>query len=191
MPSEYQLPGTTRAYDDRWAALAASGIDPHGEVAFVQRFGPQRVLDAGCGTGRIAIELDRRGVSVVGVDVDADMLDAARAKAPHLTWVEADLATFDVGESGYDVVVAAGNVMIFAQPVDEVVARCCAHVASGGVLIAGFQLGPRVSVTLAEYDEWCLASGLQLVERHATWDGAPGDLSSYAVSVHRRSSVAF
>ena len=44
----------------------------------------RRVLDAGCGTGRVAIELARRGIEVVGVDADPDMLERARRRAPQL-----------------------------------------------------------------------------------------------------------
>ena len=79
-------------YEQRWQRLAEAGVDPHGEVALVQTYGPWTVLDAGCGTGRVAAELHRRGVAVVGVDNDPDMIDAARAKAPDLRWIVADLA---------------------------------------------------------------------------------------------------
>ena len=60
-------------YQARFDSLAARGVDVHGEVAFVLGLdpAPASVLDAGCGTGRVAIELARRGVEVVGVDVDA------------------------------------------------------------------------------------------------------------------------
>ena len=51
-------------YDDRWAALAAAGEDPHGEATFVASLGPASVFDAGCGTGRVAIELDHRVVKL-------------------------------------------------------------------------------------------------------------------------------
>jgi 2-polyprenyl-3-methyl-5-hydroxy-6-metoxy-1,4-benzoquinol methylase len=54
------------------------------------------VLDAGCGTGRIARELARRGLAVVGVDLDDVMLATARRKAPDIEWHTADLATVDV-----------------------------------------------------------------------------------------------
>ena len=79
-------------YEERWQRLAAAGVDPHGEVALVQTYEPRSVLDAGCGTGRVAIELAHRGVAVVGIDNDPDMVDVARAKAPELRWIVADLA---------------------------------------------------------------------------------------------------
>ena len=69
-------------YQRRFDELAASGVDVHGEADFVMRFAPQSVLDAGCGTGRVGIELARRGIEVVGVDVDASMLATARKTAP-------------------------------------------------------------------------------------------------------------
>ncbi|SDL09451.1 class I SAM-dependent methyltransferase [Halarsenatibacter silvermanii] len=43
-----------------------------------------RVLDAGCGTGNFSIKLARRGLSVVGVDVSASMLEKARNKVERL-----------------------------------------------------------------------------------------------------------
>ena len=86
-------------YDLKWEAMAAAGASVHGEADFVSRFAPGTVLDAGCGTGRVAIELARRGVDVVGVDLDATMLDQARSKAPELTWVRADLRDVSLGRS--------------------------------------------------------------------------------------------
>jgi ubiquinone/menaquinone biosynthesis C-methylase UbiE len=51
---------------------------------------PRRVLDLACGTGNVTEELARRGYEVVGVDSSAEMLRAARRKAPRLTFVEQD-----------------------------------------------------------------------------------------------------
>ena len=85
-------------YDRRFEELAASGADMHGEASFVDSFGPGSVLDAGCGTGRVAIELSRRGSDVVGVDMDPGMLEAARQKAPDLVWIEGDLADSGPGD---------------------------------------------------------------------------------------------
>lgn len=180
-------PGFPRgdAYDRRFEELAASGADVHGEAAFVCALGPATVLDAGCGTGRVAIELARRGVEVVGVDLDPSMLEVARRKAPELAWVEADLATLDLGRR-FDVVVMAGNVLLFVARGTEaaVLDRLALHLVPGGRLVAGFSLGG--GLTLSDYDEMAAAAGLFLEGRFATWDRAPfTEGSDYAVSVHR------
>ena len=160
------------------------GRDPHGEVAFVQRYAPRTVLDAGCGTGRVAIELSARGVDAVGADVNASMLTVARERAPDLDWIESDLADLDLGRR-FDVVVMAGNVPLFTAPgtTAAVVAGCARHVAADGVLVAGFSLG--TGYTLDDYDAECTAAGLDLHERYATWDREPFEDPDYAVSVHR------
>ena len=172
-------------YDARWAALAASGQSIHGEADCISRYSPRTVLDAGCGTGRVAIELARRGIDVTGVDLDPPMLAVARAKAPELTWVEADLLTVDLART-FDVVAMPGNVMIFLRHGTEraVVANLARHLARCGVMIAGFQLGRNYE--LDAYDADCAAAGLVLVERFATWDSVPFAGGDYAVSVHRR-----
>lgn len=187
MGSRWQRAGVPRGdnYDARWKSLAASGHDPHGEADFVMRFAPRSVLDAGCGTGRVAIELARRGVDVVGVDLDAGMLDTARRKAPQLSWICGDLASLAL-PARFDVVVMAGNVMIFVEPGSEatVVARMAAHLEPEGRLIAGFELGQ--TLRLDRYDEAAAAVGLVLEDRFATWDGAPFTSGGpYVVAVHR------
>jgi SAM-dependent methyltransferase len=176
----------SRTYDRRWEEAAAAGQNIHGEADFVEQLGRTSVLDAGCGTGRVAIELARREMDVVGVDVDASMLERARAKDPALTWVHADLAGVDLGRT-FDVVVMAGNVMIFLAPGTEakVVANLARHLAPAGALVAGFSLEPG-RLDLATYDAHAGAAGLVLVERWATWDRQPFAGDNYAVSVHRR-----
>lgn len=174
--------------DDYQRRLDASlaDTDPHGEVVFVQRYAPQSVLDAGCGTGRVAIELAKRGVEVVGVDASESMLATARRLAPPLAWVHADLADLDLGRT-FDVVVMAGNVMHFtpADTTAAVVAGCARHLAPAGVLVAGFQL--RRDYDLDTYDAETASAGLELIERYATWDLDPfDDAGDFAVSVHRR-----
>jgi SAM-dependent methyltransferase len=172
------------AYEERWNRLAAAGVDPHGEVALVQTYAPRTVLDAGCGTGRVAVELARRGVAVVGVDSDPDMIDAARAKAPDLRWVVSDLAELALPDR-FDVVVLAGNVVpyVAADRRAGAVAACARHLVPDGVLVAGFALRPGWP-DLATYDGWCAEAGLGLADRWATWDRAPYAGGDYAVSVH-------
>jgi SAM-dependent methyltransferase len=178
-------------YDRRFEDLAATGMDMHGEAALVASYLPATVLDAGCGTGRVAIELASRGHDVVGVDVDPAMLEAARAKAPGLTWVEADLTdpAFDLGRT-FDVVVMAGNVLIFvpSRTEGQVIANTARHVSPGGRLVAGYSLRPG-GLRPSGHDAHASAAGLVLEARWSSWDRGPyAPADSYAVSVHRRSS---
>ena len=164
------------AYRQRFESLARSGVDVHGEASRCTTLvaAPARVLDAG-------------------------MLAQARTQAPELTWIHADLAGFDPGEHGvaadFDLVVAAGNVipLVAAGSEPDVLANLARVVRPRGLVVAGFGLTPthlpldHAPFGLAQYDAWCAAAGLELIERTSTWDGGPfvagGD---YAVSVHRR-----
>jgi SAM-dependent methyltransferase len=161
-------------YDERWRRMEATGANPHGEADFVFSYGPRSVLDAGCGTGRVAIELARRGLDVVGIDLDPDMIGLARAKAPL--------------PARFDAVVLAGNVIpyVASDRRAATVIACARHLALAGRLIAGFQLQEGWP-TVADYDKWCESAGLTLEARYATWDRDPfTGTGSYAVSVHRR-----
>ena len=173
-------------YQQRFDDLAAQGQDVHGEATFVLGLAPVSVLDAGCGSGRVAIELARHGVEVVGVDSDPSMISAARRRAPELEWFQADVATLRLGRV-FDVVVMAGNVPLYTAPGTQaaLVAGCARHVAPGGALVAGFQLDRDYD--LASYDAHCADAGLALDGRWSTWDRLPFEPGGdYAVSVHRR-----
>jgi predicted TPR repeat methyltransferase len=185
-------------YDGRWARLAAEGKDVHGEATLVEavlagRVAPgrtPRVLDAGCGTGRVAIRLAELGCDTVGVDIDDALLERAREKAPAATWVRADLATLapDDVRGPFDAVVMAGNVMIFLAPGtgSTVVTNLAVRLAPGGALVSGFQLH-RPDTSLAHYDEWTARAGLEHEARYATWERdpfVPG--GAYIVAVDRR-----
>jgi SAM-dependent methyltransferase len=175
------------AYQARFDQLAARGVDVHGEADLVETLGAHRVLDAGCGTGRVAIELARRGVSVTGVDVDPSMLSTASQRAPELDWRLADLATAALPAASFDLVLMAGNVLIFVAPGTQaaVIANLAPTLVPDGLLVSGFQLGSDWG--LADYDRWTRAAGLTPVERWSTWDRAPWRPDSgYAVSVHQR-----
>lgn len=189
-----------RDYAQRFDALAEAGADVHGEAAFCAALVPpgSRILDAGCGTGRVAIRLAELGYDCTGVDLDESMLAVALERAPGLRWVQADLAGLDLLADGvppYDLVVMAGNVVPLVSEGTEptVVARVAAHVAPGGLLVAGFGLDRThlppagALVGIAAYDEWCAAAGLEPVRRLSTWGGAPwAQEAGYAVSVHDR-----
>ena len=171
-------------YQQRFDALAAAGVDVHGEADFVAGLCPTSVLDAGCGTGRVARALARRGIDVIGVDADPSMIATARRLSPDLIWLVDDLTRFDLGRR-FDVVVMAGNVPIFTPEGTEpaLVARCARHLAPGGALVTGFQLGRGYS--LSDFDAHCRSAGLECVGRWATWSGDRFTGADYAVSLHR------
>ncbi|MGH3745342.1 MAG: class I SAM-dependent methyltransferase [Mycobacteriales bacterium] len=200
MDSRWQQvsPGA-EAYAARFAELAGSGADVHGEAAFVERLAAPRahILDAGCGTGRVAIRLAQRGFHVDGVDLDPSMLAVAQREAPSLTWVQADLAALGPAVPGpYDVIVTAGNVLplLAAGTEAAAIAALAGRLTPDGLLVAGFGLDaahlPLESAPfgLIGYDVWCAEAGLTLRDRYAGWDGDPFDDESggYAVSVHSR-----
>ncbi len=182
------------AYDSRWAALKATGQNVHGEADLVSELltsegadqKNKRVLDAGCGTGRVAIELNRRGVATVGVDLDPSMLTEAKRKSPDIVWLQADLSSVNLNQQ-FDLIVMAGNVMIFLDPGTEplVLANLSSHLKPAGMLLAGFQLG---KLDLASYDRHAKSAGLVLCDRWATWQREPYRGGNYAVSLHRRNN---
>jgi SAM-dependent methyltransferase len=163
--------GGTRGpeYEARFRALAEQGAAMHGEADYVTRLLPSggSVLDAGCGIGRVAVELARRGYDVVGVDNDTSMLDVARQH--DLPWFDGDLSTLDLGRV-FDLVVCAGNVVVYLEPGTEaaVMQRLAAHLAPGGLLVSGWRTD---RVSKAEYDALTAGAGLVPVVRHSSWDG--------------------
>jgi SAM-dependent methyltransferase len=187
---------TGRDYAARFDELAATGADVHGEASLCAVLVPAgaRVLDAGCGTGRVAIRLAELGYDVTGVDLDESMLEVARERAPQLRWLVGDLATLDLCEA-FDLVLMAGNIVPLVAEGSEpaVVARLAAHVAPAGLLVAGFGLdrahlpAAAATVRIEDYDAWCAVAGLTPAYRFATWDRAAyTDSTGYAVSVHAR-----
>ncbi len=192
---------TGREYDAPYEERAATGIDVHGEANLIERLlhsdlnqtksnAPYRVLDAGCGTGRMSIELARRGIDIVGVDLDEVMLQQAHTKAPQLDWQLGDLSTIAL-DGPFDAIVLAGNVMIFLTPGTEAatLANLAPHLKPGGLFIAAFELTPPAwtNLTLAVYEQLTKTVGLTKVARWSTWEQAPWtSRDRYAVSVHRK-----
>ncbi len=180
-------------YIARFRRLAREGADLAGEARLLDAMVPpgSRILDAGCGPGRTAGELHRRGHRVVGVDVDPALIAAAREDHPGPRWVVGDLATFDLRAHGepepFDAAVLAGNVMVFVAPGTEpqVLERVGAHVRPDGVVVTGFALDRGYA--LADFDAHVEQAGLTVEHRFATWDLRPWRAGAdFAVTVLRR-----
>jgi SAM-dependent methyltransferase len=174
-------------YERTYELRAVAGEDVHGEANFVTRFSPASVLDAGCGTGRVGRELQRRGVEVVGVDLDSEMLETARDRCPSASWIEGDISAIRLGRT-FDIVLMAGNVINFVIPElrRQALENLTLHVRPSGLLINGHSIRPD-GCPPALFAEWAEAAGLERLERWSTWDqDAFADDSEYVLSVHRR-----
>lgn len=191
-------------YAARFEALAATGQDMHGEASFCASLvpPPARILDAGCGTGRVAMRLHELGYHCLGVDADESMLavamEATVTGSPP-DWVLADLSTLDLDQhgipGGFDLCVAAGNVipLLAEGTLGRTVWALTAALRPGGLLVTGFGLdsvhlpGSCPVTTLEAYDDACAVAGLESLARHSTWQGTTfTENDGYAVSVHRR-----
>jgi 2-polyprenyl-3-methyl-5-hydroxy-6-metoxy-1,4-benzoquinol methylase len=180
--------GHSEWYVERFRTAAAEGVDITGEARLLDAIVPpgSRILDAGCGPGRLGAELHARGHTVVGVDVDPVLIAAAEEDHPGPTWLVADLAELDLDEESFDAALIAGNVMVFLARDTEadVLTHVAAHVKPDGVVVVGFDLDLRY--TLAAFDADLEAAGLHVEQRFATWDLRPiADDPDYAVTIAR------
>lgn len=200
-PTRWALGGTANdGYARRFAELAASGEDMHGEARLADALLPRGavVLDAGSGMGRVGAELQRRGHRVVAVETDPGLVAQSRTTYPALPVVEADLLRATPALLGglghpaaYDLVVAVGNVMVFLADGTErdVLSRLRDLLAPGGRILAGFHLqgGPSTARTYPaeEFLADVNAVGLRVELRAGTYELHP-PADDYAVWVLAR-----
>jgi SAM-dependent methyltransferase len=97
---------------------------------------PIRVLDLGCGTGVLAVDLAERGHLVTGLDPAAAMLEIARRRpgGQGVRWIEADARRFALDER-FDLAVMTGHafqVFLEAEDLDAVMGAVRDHLAPGG-----------------------------------------------------------
>jgi 2-polyprenyl-3-methyl-5-hydroxy-6-metoxy-1,4-benzoquinol methylase len=188
-PSRWELqvranPDHSHWYVQRFRQMATQGADLAGEARLVDAMVGRgsRVLDAGCGPGRVGAELAARGHTVVGVDVDPVLIEAAQADHPGPTWLVGDLAELDLPARGitepFDVVVCAGNVLTFLAPGTEVevLRRMGAHLAAGGRVVTGFGAGRGYAFDAFFAD--AASAGLRVDVALSTWDLRPFDAGS-------------
>lgn len=184
-------PGHSEWYAEHFREMTAAGEDTSGEARLIDAIvAPgSRILDAGCGQGRTAGELSRRGHHVVGVDIDDHLIEAAKQDHPGPTYIRADLSTLDLTQAGepglFDAAVSAGNVITFVAPGTEVAALTSigAHLRPDGVCVIGFHT-ERYDVS--QFDNHIKQTRFELESRFATWDLRPWrDNADFCVSILR------
>lgn len=181
-------PGHSRWYIERFREMAVTGQDLHGEARLIDAMVDRgaRILDAGCGPGRVGGRLHELGHDVVGVDIDPELIAAAEHDHPGPQWVVGDLATVDLGSREFDVIVSAGNVLTFVEVSSRraVLANLAGLLAPEGRLVVGFGAGRGYAFD--EFDADAAGAGLTFDLRLATWDLRPWTpASDFLVAVLR------
>ncbi|MBR7743424.1 class I SAM-dependent methyltransferase [Phycicoccus sp. BSK3Z-2] len=107
------------------------------------RSGPgTRVLDAGCGTGRMGRYLTDRGCSVVGVDLSPGMLATARRDHPDLEVLEGDLTALPLPGACVDGVLAWYSLIHLPDhELPGALAEVSRVLRPGGLVLVAFQTG--------------------------------------------------
>ena len=82
----------TAGLDQRWRRLTVRLVVSRGD----------RVLDACCGTGDLAIAARNAGAEVVGLDFSGAMLERARRKEPAIEWIQGDLLELPFEDGSFD-----------------------------------------------------------------------------------------
>ncbi len=170
-----QNPGHSAWFMARFAAMRAEGADVDGEARLADALAPRsaRVLDAGCGMGRVGGELARRGHRVVGVDLDPELVEAARRDYPDADWRLGDLAGLSLPGQEFDLIVCAGNVLPFLAPgsAPAVLTHFREHLAPGGRAVVGFGAGRGYDY--GDFFRDAQDAGLSVTGRFATWQLHP------------------
>ena len=186
-------PGHSRWYVERFRTMAEQGADLAGEARLIDAMAPRggRILDAGCGTGRVGAFLAAVGHTVVGVDLDPELIAVAQQEHPGPVWLTGDLAELDLPVRGiaqpFDVVVCAGNVMTFLAPATrvQVLRRMGEHLAADGRVVVGFGTGRGYAVD--DFFADAALAGLRVDVKLGTWDLRPfRDDDEFCVAVLSR-----
>lgn len=171
-------------YVERFRAMVAAGDDLAGEARFVDAMVARgaRILDAGCGPGRVGSALAQVGHDVVGVDVDPFLIAAAEHDHPGPRWLVGDLAELDLPaqgiSDGFDAIICAGNVMPFLAPSTRltVLDRFRTHLHPDGRVVVGF--GAERGYTFDEFFADVERSGLTAAVVLESWDLRPSTKAS-------------
>lgn len=180
-------PEHSHRYVERFRAMARAGDDLAGEARLVDAMAPRcaRILDAGCGPGRVGGHLARAGHRVVGVDVDPALIEAAEHDHPGPRWLVGDLAELNLPDR-FDLIVSAGNVMAFLAPSTRVgvLSRLRAHLDDDGRAVIGFGAGRGYE--FGQFLQDAAAGGWAADLLLSTWDVRPfTDDSDFLVAVLR------
>ena len=185
-------PNHSAWYVQRFRDMAANGADLVGEARLIDAMAQRgsTILDAGCGPGRHAGYLHAAGHTVVGIDLDPVLIEAAEQDFPGPRYVVGDLADVVLPEDAplqFDLVFSAGNVMGFLHPDTrrDVLANIAGWLNPEGRAVIGYGAGRGY-----DFDDFvkdAASSGLLLKQAFSTWDLRPfTDSSDFLVALLSR-----
>jgi SAM-dependent methyltransferase len=167
-------------YDDEWWARVYDSIyratRKQEHDFYVQQAATvgQPVLEIGCGTGMVLLDLIRAGVDAYGFDISSPMLDALKRKVGDGQREEIlgritrqDMANFSYPSLKFGtVLIPSGSFLFLLTQAEQIacLANICRHLRSGGTLVLNFPvpsyqhlsnkaLGPHTFVTVGDFDD--------------------------------------
>lgn len=190
-------PAHSENYAARWKRFVAEGKDIDGEARFIDALSPRgaKILDAGCGTGRVGGTLLERGHTVAGIDLDPKLIAHANNDFPDGEWHVGDLGAatlYDETDFGhlresFDVVFSVGNVLGFIDPVDRdnAIANLYAPLRPGGRAVLAFGAGRGWG--FGEFLDSCTEAGFAQDLLLSSFNIEPFDTDSdFLIAVLRR-----
>ncbi len=130
-----------KRYQAKHRYVTAAGAD------LVEILDPQvgeRILDVGCGTGQLSAQIAAAGAEVVGIDLSAEMVEAARKEFPSLSFVVGDARDFSFAEP-FDAVFS-NAALHWVKPPEEALERIAACLGPAGRFVA--ELGGAQNVAI-------------------------------------------
>lgn len=192
-PTRWELSGEAHSqwYAAKFAAHRERGDDLDGEARFIDALAPRsaHILDAGCGTGRMAGALALRGHKAFGVDVDPLLIKVAEDQYPAATFACADLASLSIAQltaagwpASFDVIAMAGNVLEFVAEQTEalVLSRLASLLAPSGRFVIGQRVDRHYSAQQLLAN--AAAAPLAREQLFSTWDLRPWDSGRFIVA---------
>lgn len=170
-----QNPLHSQNYARRWENIQAQGTDIYGEARLIDAIAPRaaRILDVGCGQGRLSGYLHQCGHEITGIDLDAFLLDVARSHHPEVSFAQVDLGVDPIPGAPYELAFSAGNVLPFIpdEQREAAVTSVVAALSDTGRFVAGFGLdrGYSWDAFVAHVE----AAGAQIEHRFSSWDLQP------------------
>jgi trans-aconitate methyltransferase len=162
------------AYDEKLSFVSELG------KSLVEMLDPkqgEKILDLGCGTGDLTNEIAKLGAKVVGMDVSPDMIEKARKKYPHLSFLADNGESFRT-EERYDAIFS-NAALHWMKRAESVVQSMALALREGGRLVVEFGGKGNVDAIVKTIEEVLFTNyGIDAKERNPWYFPSIGEYSS-------------